>query len=218
MEAPGTDDEELRMGSGLTPWLDPVLGLACLAVAAFHLVLLGRRHAPVASGAHAAMGLGMAAMFLPSADPFPQPLWVAVFLVSGAWFGAAALRGGSLLDEAGQHVVGAAAMLFMLLGGHGHGAPTATGAVAPEHAHHGGGGGAPGLLVTMLALIFAAWFVADIVRTVYARTAVPVATAPVAVAPAGTTVTAAPAAPLTASVVAHVVMSGAMAVMLLGMA
>lgn len=199
------------MGLGVT-WLDAPLGLTCLLVGFGQLWLAVTRRAPaVPAAAHGAMGLGMAAMFVPAADPVPQPVWVVVFLVSGSWFGAAALREGGLLGTAGPHVVGAAAMLFMLLGGHDHGATAAGGPVDPEHAHHAAGGGAaPGLLVTVVALVLAAWFIADLVRLATRRSdprsAVPVGAAPVQVATR-----------VDLHHVGHVVMSVAMLAMLVGM-
>lgn len=190
--------------------LGPALGTVCLLAGLYHLGRLAARRAPAASaGAHAVMGLGMAAMFVPALDPVPQPVWVALFVLSGAWFAATAWRAGTVAGEAGHHVVGAVAMLFMLLGGHDHDA--AAGAVDPEHAHHAAGAGAPALLVTVLALLFAGWFVADVVRTLVVRTDG---------APArrfGGSATQV-RTPVTVSAAAHLAMSVAMAVMLLGMA
>jgi hypothetical protein len=74
------------------------------------------------------MGFGMAAMFSPLGDPVPAAVWIAVFVVTGAWFTGLALRSGLGTRDAAYHVVGAGAMLFMLLagsrdaaGGHFHG-------------------------------------------------------------------------------------------------
>ncbi len=212
------------MTLGVT-WLDLPLAVACLLVAAFHGWLLATRREPVlSSAAHLVMGLGMAAMFLPALDPLPRPVWVGLFAVSGAWFGAAALRSGSVFGTAGHHVVGAAAMLFMLLGGHDH-AAMAAGPVDPEHAQHAAAGaGAPGLLVTVLALVFAGWYAADIVRTLLHRD--PALADPALVGAAATTRTpvrvpggprhAAPPRPLVET--AHIVMAVAMVTMLLGTA
>lgn len=214
------------MGLG-SEWLDLPLGAACLLVGLHHLGLLGtRRVLPLDAAAHAVMGLGMAAMFVPSVDPVPQWAWVAAFVVIGAWFGAAALRAGTVLGAPGHHAVGAVAMLFMLLGGHDHSAAAgAGGPVDPEHAHHAGADGAsPGLLVTVVALVLLAWFVADVVRVLTSRAPAP---APVAVAAPVPGSSGAPAASGTGAVAlstapgllpAHVVMSAAMVVMLLGMA
>ncbi|WP_300011603.1 DUF5134 domain-containing protein [Pseudonocardia sp.] len=203
------------MGLGVT-WLDVALALACMTVGAGWLWLLAGRRGPLpAAASHAAMGLGMAAMFVPAADPVPAPLWVAVFVVSGSWFGAEVLRAGTLLGTAGGHVAGAAAMLFMLLGGHDH-AAAAGGPVDPGHAHHAAaGGGSGGLLVTLAALVLAAWFVADLVRIATHRT-VPEPAAPVAEGAVAVAVTAR-ATGVELPVVGHVVMNAAMLVMLLGM-
>jgi len=139
-------------------WLDVLLGAVCAGIAGVHLVLLATRRAPVAGAvAHAVMGLGMAAMFVPTADVVPRPVWIGAFALIAAWFGVEAVRAGTLGGAHGQHVVGAAAMLFMLLAGHHAGG---------VHAHHvvGAEDAGAGLLVTAAALALAAWFVADVVR------------------------------------------------------
>jgi hypothetical protein len=141
-------------------WLDVLLGAICLAVGVVHLGLLATGRAPVVdAAAHTVMGVGMAAMFVPSLDIVPRPVWIVAFVLVAAWFGVDAVRAGSFLGGAGQHVVGAGAMLFMLLAGHDHGA-----AADPPHAHHLAAGGGGGLLVAAAALALAAWFVADVVR------------------------------------------------------
>jgi hypothetical protein len=217
--------------------LSTPLGALCLVVALFHLGRLARRDAVPSAIAHAVMGLGMAAMFVPALDPIPRPVWITVFVVSGAWFAATALRGaatagdavGDAVGDAAHHVVGAVAMLFMLLGGHHHSA--AAMAADPEHAQHAmGAGGTPSLLTTGLALLLAGWFLTDIVRTVLRQTATgqtatgQTATGQTATGPAtpgGTTTgvtTTGVTVPTTTSVAAHLAMSVAMAVMLLGMA
>ncbi len=225
------------MGLGVT-WLDGALAVACLLVGLYHVgLLLGRRAEFAPAAAHAAMGVGMAAMFVPAADPLPQMVWVVIFLLVGAWFGPAVLRARSLLGDAGHHSVAAAAMLFMLLG-HSGGSTAATGATGVidlEHTQHvGAAGAAPGLLLTVVALVFAAWFITDVIRRVTHRapTRLPIdSTAGTSVgadqpalktrAAAGTAVAA--RSPLRVSrapqmPVAHLVMSAAMAVMFLGMA
>ncbi len=147
-------------------WIDGLLGLVCLLAGAYHIaLLLGGRASPATAVAHAAMGIGMAAMFVPAVDPLPRPVWIAVFVAAAAWFGVAALRAGSLLGEAGHHAVGAVAMLYMLQD-HSHGAA----GVETEHAHHGAAASAgPGLLMTAIALAFVAWFIADIARQLLPR-------------------------------------------------
>jgi hypothetical protein len=201
-------------------WIDVPLGLASLCAGIYHIALLisGRaRSAPAA--AHAAMGIGMAAMFVPAADPLPGPVWTAVFAVVAAWFGVAGLRAGTFLGEAGHHAVGAVAMIYMLQG-HTLGAvgAAASGAIEPEHAHHGGGA-APPLLTTAIALAFVAWFVADVARLLlpYGGTAAPV---PVG---SGSGASGSTRPLLSAGLDRHVavpnaVMSAAMAVMFLTMA
>jgi hypothetical protein len=203
-------------------WSDGLLGLACLLAGLFHIgmLLAGRaRFAPAA--AHAAMGIGMAAMFVPAAVPVPRPVWVALFLVITAWFAAAGIRAGSLLGDAGAHVVGAVAMLYMLLGP-AHGGGATHGVVDSAHVHHGGGSGAATtlLLLSLIALGFAAWFICDVVGRLV-RFTDDVRSVPESVGAgtdsrraAGNSVRAGVAR---AAAVPGMVMSAAMAVMFLGM-
>jgi hypothetical protein len=204
-------------------WLDGSLGLACLLAGLYHvgLLLAGRSGLPHAA-AHALMGIGMAAMFVPAADPVPQPVWVAAFLAVAAWFGAASIRAGSLLSDAGDHAVGAVAMLYMLLG-HAHVAVATPGSVDPAHAHHAGSGAAaPPLLLSVIALGFAAWFISDVVR----RLVRPAGDVPSALVPesvgAGTeghhAQHAVRAGVAWGAAAPNAVMSAAMAIMFLGMA
>lgn len=179
-------------------WLDVPLGVACLLAGLHHLGLaLGRRVPAVPALGYAVMGFGMAAMFVPGADPVPQAAWVAVFAVSALSFGVALLRDGALFGDAVHHVVGALAMLFMLLvPGHGMGS---------------------GLFGPGVALALAAWFLADIVRLLAhpVPAAVP---APAAMgAPSGAL--AAPGPETVRGIpVACLVMNAAMALMLVVMA
>lgn len=100
--------------------MSAVLAVVCVVVALFHLARLAvRRRDVVGELAHALMGLGMAAMFSPAADPVPAPVWTVVFAAGLAWFGAGARRSGTLGGDAGHHVVGSCAMLLMLAAGHG---------------------------------------------------------------------------------------------------
>jgi len=199
-------------------WLSGGLAVACLVVGLLHLVRLAvRRRGAAVELSHAAMSLGMAAMFSPVGDPLPRPLWTAMFVCCAAWFTTALLRSGSLAGESPHHVVGSATMLFMLAAGH-----AAPGDDAPSHAGHAGhaahDGGAAGTLglASVAALVLAAYFAwyalccADRCR----RPGPAGASAP----PAGGAVAQvwSPAAPRIV-VGAHLVMSAAMAVMLLGM-
>jgi hypothetical protein len=193
-------------------WLSGGLAVACLVVCLLHLVRLAvRRRDAAVELSHAAMGLGMAAMFSPLGDPLPRPFWTAVFVLCAAWFTAAVLRSGSLAGEGPHHVVGSGAMLFMLAAGH---AAPADGASA--HAGHGGGAAGPLGLASVAALVLAAYFAWHALRCAdRCRQPGPAeASAP----PAGGAVALAwsPAAPRIA-VGAHLVMSVAMVVMLLGM-
>lgn len=147
--------------------VDVALAVTCLAIGLLHLQLASGQLAE--SAAHAVMGLGMAAMFVPAADPIPRPVWLAVFVALGAWAAVAAVRERSLVGPAGHHLVGAAAMVFMVLS-HVH--PVHHEGVAPSS-------GGLALLLAVLALAFTAWFVADIAR-ILAAPATPRGAAPAA--------------------------------------
>lgn len=188
-----------------TAWLAAVLAGTCAVAGLFHLVrAVGRQAGAVGELAHVAMCAGMAAMFLPAADPLPRTAWLVAFLAIGAWFAAAALRRGPGVREAGHHVVCAGAMVFMLL---------AHGSAVAGHAHHGAlaAGGPVTLVLTGAALLLAAYFVAHAVRHLTSPAcAAPGATGAVTVLDRVATARAEP--------VTHVVMGAAMAVMLLGAA
>lgn len=211
-------------------WLDVSLAVACLLVAAHYVGRLVTDRVPfVPAASHVVMGVGMAAMFVPAFDPVPRPAWVAIFLLIGAWFGAAAVRAGSLLGDPGHLAVGAVAMLFMLFA-HTRGPTGPAGPVDPEPAHHGGAtAGSPGLLLTVVAFGFAAWFIADVAHRLGragatgspATVSVAVYHAAGAAGPVPGAADAPPAVPrspmVLAGVAAPMVMSAAMAIMLLGM-
>lgn len=205
----------------LGTWLGVPFGLVCMLVGVFHIgMFLGGRSGLAPAAANAVMGIGMAAMFVPAADPVPRPVWVAAFLVVAAWSAAACLRARSLCGEAGHHTIGAVAMLVML-SGHAHGAAGTPGAVDPGHAHDGGGAGAgEPLLQSAVALALAAWFLADITRRVV-RASTDLALAGVPEGAGARTATRGPAwsRPVTVrrDAAPHVVMSAAMTVMVLGM-
>ncbi|MGH3824587.1 MAG: DUF5134 domain-containing protein [Pseudonocardiaceae bacterium] len=203
---PGPTHDRVGVGMALgVLWLDVPLAVACLLAAVHHVGLLVVLRVPfVPAASHGVMGVGMAAMFVPVFDPVPRLAWVVIFLLVGAWFGAAALHAGSLLGDAGHLTVGAVAMLFMLVR-HAQGSTGPDGPVDPGHAGHAGAAaGVPGLLLTVVAIGFAVWFIADIVRRL--------------VGPDGTDSPATPVAHRVARLAAPLVMSAAMAVMLLGMA
>jgi hypothetical protein len=101
-------------------WVSGALAIGCLAVGVLHLFRLAVLRGDVAGEAsYAAMGIGMAAMFSPVGDPVPAPVWIAVFICCGMWV---VLRGGA---DVAHHVVGSATMLFMLISGHAHGSVAA---------------------------------------------------------------------------------------------
>ncbi len=215
------------------PWLPTALCVACLAAAAVHLARLvllrtDRSTDQPGEAAHVVMGVGMAAMFAPSADPVPAPAWVALFAVVGLWFGAVAVRAGDWAGSATHHAIGGVAMLLMLLGGHDHAA-----AAAGEHAGHAAHGGSVAGFgwTTVASVLLAGYFVWHLWRVLDARSTNPpldaepaAATGPTATpgGPVATVVRARPSlrtALLSAGAVraALVVMSGAMAAMLLGL-
>jgi Domain of unknown function (DUF5134) len=198
-------------------WVSGGLAVVCLAVGLFHLFRLVVLRRDVAGDlAHAAMGLGMAAMFSPLGDPVPAPVWTVVFALGAAWFAVAVQRSRTLGGDAGHHLVGSGAMLFMLAAGHG--APAADSAPHAAHAAHGGGMAGTLGLASVAALVLTGYFAWHALRCAHrCRRPEPAATPPVG----GSAVAVrAPAwsihAPQTAAA-AHLVMAVAMAVMLLGM-
>lgn len=127
-------------------WVHVVLALSCLALGVLHLArLILMRGDRVGEASHAAMGVGMAAMYSPLGDPVPDAVWLVVFAATGLWFAALAVRAGLGTRDAGYHVVCAVAMLFMLtMGGHD---------AAGGHGGHGGIG-----LLPVAALLLAGFF------------------------------------------------------------
>jgi hypothetical protein len=153
-----------------------VLAVLCLGIALFHLTRLVIPGAtagdeavggPVGEASHAVMAVGMAAMFSSQVSLLPRPVWTVAFVLCGAWFAATALRNRSTAMDAGHHVVGHVAMLFMLYVGHGATvADTAQGGGHDGHAGHGGGLGAGGLgmLGMVVSIVFAGYFVHHALR------------------------------------------------------
>ncbi|ODU00038.1 MAG: hypothetical protein ABS81_24565 [Pseudonocardia sp. SCN 72-86] len=127
-------------------WVHVLLALGCLALGVLHLArLILMRGDRVGEASHAAMGVGMAAMYSPLGDPVPDAVWLGVFAATGLWFAALAVRAGLGTRDAGYHVVCAVAMLFMLtMGGHD---------AAGGHGGHGGIG-----LLSVAALLLAGFF------------------------------------------------------------
>jgi Domain of unknown function (DUF5134) len=140
-------------------WVSGGLALVCLAVTLLHvarLVLHARAFGddpggPVGEVSHAAMALGMAAMFSPLGDPLPGPVWAVLFVLCGGWFAAVAVRTRSIGGDAAHHVVGSAAMLFMLLTHHNDADMEAM----PGMHHAAGGGLGP---VPLVAIVLAGYF------------------------------------------------------------
>ncbi len=200
-------------------WMSGGLAVFCLVIGLLHLLRMAMRRRDVAVElSHAAMGLGMAAMFAPLADPVPGPVWTVVFGLGVAWFGAAALRSGAISGEAGHHVVGSGAMLFMLAAGHG-----ASGADADTAAHAAHGGGSAGTLgiASVVALVLTGYFGWHALRCFdRCRPAEPAVPDPGQEPGAAAVALRAHIRAFTTpqlAAVAHLVMAVAMAVMLLGM-
>jgi hypothetical protein len=202
-------------------WVNIGLATGCLFAGLLHLRLALSR--PAEHLPHAAMGVGMAAMFVPTADPFPRAAWLALFGVIAVGAAVSMLRARSFIGvSAGHHLVGAVVMAFMLLT-HVHSASAA--AADPQGGgHHGGaGGGGLALLVSVFALAFAAWFAADVARILGAGRvddAQPVASVDrsTAIESSRVTLVAAPTGLPGLVRPARVLMSAAMAVMLVAIA
>jgi hypothetical protein len=208
-------------------WVHGALAVLSLAIGLMHLVrLVLRRRDLVLEGSYAAMALGMAGMFSPLGDPLPAGFWGVVFLLCAGWFGGLMIRAravGLLGGEAAHLVIGSAAMLFML------GADRAAGGVGGQHAAHGAG--APGMVgvASAIALVFAAYFVLHTLRCADRLWATRPAVAPgrprtaggIAAPDAATAVALrTPAAGLCSPpgpALAHLLMTAAMAIMLVEM-
>jgi hypothetical protein len=110
----------------LMGWVSGGLAVLCLAIGLLHMVRMVVLRQDVAGElSHAAMALGMAAMFSPLGNPVSGPVWTVVFALAIVWFGGALVRSRTFGGDAGHHVVGSGAMLLMLAAGHsanGHGA------------------------------------------------------------------------------------------------
>ena len=164
-----------------------------LVVAAVFAVIVVRPHCGrLAAGAHALMGLGMAAMFSPWGDPVPPLLGAALFAAVALWFGERLLRGVPAGPGGAAHlVVAPAAMAAMYVG------------------HLGGGHHAESVAVAALWLGLAGYFgwhaATSAIRDPQAR-----------MRSAGDgAVIAPPTRRLRVELAAHVVMSGLMAAMFL---
>lgn len=136
-------------------WGSGVLALACLGVGVLHLVRLALvRRDLVGEASHGMMAMGMAAMASPLGNPVPDSVWTAVFVLITAWFGVLALRSGGLGGDRGHHVIGSAAMLFMLAVQHG--GTSAGHLVGTGAAVHGSSG--TFVLASAVAIAFAGYF------------------------------------------------------------
>jgi hypothetical protein len=198
------------------PSMSEALAVVCLAAGLLHVLrLVVLRRDVVGEISHAAMGLGMAAMFSPFGNPLPAAAWSAVFGVCAGWFAVRVLRGAGVGGEAAHHVVCGGAMLFMLAAGHPADAPGG-------HAFHGSLGAVGGAvaLVSVTAILLAGYFAWHALHCVDRTRPAPCPAHEAAAAPGAAVALRAPAlslcAPRTASV-AHLVVAVAMTAMLLGM-
>src|SRR5690606_25947342 len=68
-------------------WVLGLVSIACLGGGLVHLarVVVVRSRIP-GELCHAAMAVGMAAMFSPLGDPLPRPVWTVVFALGLVWF------------------------------------------------------------------------------------------------------------------------------------
>lgn len=180
-----------------------VLAMVSLGLGVLHLlrVATARRdgRSVLGEASHAAMGLGMAAMFSPFGDPLPSVVWLAVFASTATWFGLRWLRAGPRADDAAHHVVGGVAMLLMLaLGGH-------------EHTHAGSA------WVSLVAVVLAGYFGWHVLRC--SDRFVAARRSPVPAGHAGCPAPGAGAGLRSPHVgaLAHLVMAASMGVMFLGM-
>lgn len=186
-------------------WVDGLFA-ALLGLVALHSAvrLLSRRTGPdgadgadepdrVGHGAHLVMALGMAAMFVPSADPLPPLVWVGIFVLFGAWLGAVVLRAGAAgaYQPDRRHqihlVISMVAMVYMFAAM----GPSATepvvavavaapgpGGLAHEHGAGGANLDAVNIVLALYFLLHALWSGMRLVR--------PATVATVATAGAGT--------------------------------
>jgi hypothetical protein len=74
----------------LMGWVSGGLAVVCLCAGLLHLLRVAVLREDVAGElSHAAMGVGMAAMFSPLGNPVPGAVWTVVFALGIVWFGGA---------------------------------------------------------------------------------------------------------------------------------
>jgi Domain of unknown function (DUF5134) len=110
-------------------WLAGVLAVVMILVAASSACRLGVSRLrglateADADGIHVLMGTAMAGMLMPQLNPLPGNIWVAVFGIGAAWFGASAVRARARARVwfswqcrfPVPHLIECVAMLYMLL-------------------------------------------------------------------------------------------------------
>src|SRR5215471_6966616 len=112
-----------------------------------------------ADALHAVMGAAMAGMLVPRLSVLPDGVWVVIFGIAAAWFGWRAMRARGFTAVPGSpfrlpvpHLIECAAMLYMLLPGHGPRPTPGRGgmAMAGMGASAGPGSGFPVLAVILV--------------------------------------------------------------------
>jgi Domain of unknown function (DUF5134) len=215
-------------------WLADILAVLMLVIAGYCLGRLavwrtrGRPTDVDVDVVHGAMGVGMAAMLVPSLSPVPDVTWAWVFAVAAAWLGWRIVTvyrqaGGARIAQAhyAPHLVMAVAMIYM---GVAYSGPARNGSAGGGMVMGGSGAGAPfplGALVLALFMFgYAVWLTDQLtgiatVRTWRAAPQLALAGAGVPIAAAGGRPEPAPvvqAAPVVrAAVAAHAAAAGELA-------
>lgn len=107
--------------------------------------------------AHAVMALAMATLFLPSTDPVPTAVWIILFTAVAAWFGAGLLRAGNATrwtSVAVHHLIGALAMIYMLVSMGSGSANSAAGTDMSGMDMSGGRAGIAGPVVVIALMLY----------------------------------------------------------------
>lgn len=124
-------------------------GLVCLGLA---VARVGDRPTQLT---HAAMGVAMAGMFVPRADPVPMWMGVGAFTLLGTWFTALGLRRDRTARTARHLTISSAAMVLMYVV---HGRSETPPSGAGHAAHTAADGGATSLVTLLLTLVLAGYF------------------------------------------------------------
>ena len=165
-------------------WLDDILAVLVLVIAGYCLGRLvvwrtqGRPTDVDVDAVHGAMGVGMAAMLVPSLSPVPNITWAWVFTVAAAWLGWRIVivhrrAGSARIAQAHYvpHLVMAVAMIYM---GVAYSGPARSGSAGGGMAMGGSGAGAHfplGALVLALFMFgYAVWLTDQLTGIATVRT------------------------------------------------